>query len=165
MVFASGTPFVSIQDAGRTGAVERHLAEGVLVSPQLVAVPGEALWIEDAGADLEILLASTADSDVVVERIKPKRIDVAPPDQAGQPRGALVWLAHDTSLPAPYPRELGDYHDDGVGPLSLDSSADTEERLRAIADWETLHRQNLVRHLDPPDPRIRMWWCFIFGGC
>lgn len=177
-------PIVSIQDARGEDAVAGHLAWGELITPRLVAVRGSTGWASEP-VRFEVLIASphaaagsgadpNADSPLSVpaqvERIKPLRIEIIPAADDGSARGALVWLAQSSKLPAPYSESLG----------TLDPSAretgedlrtpvpawDAAEILAPIAILEEELRQVLVRPWEgPADDRSRMWWCFIFGGC
>ncbi|MFJ5860270.1 hypothetical protein ACIQCM_02475 [Pseudarthrobacter sp. NPDC092439] len=164
---------VSIQDTRSEDAVAGHLAWGELLSPQLVAVRGSTGWTTDGLARFEVLLAAPEHIPLdaaAIERIKPRRIEVIPPAADGTERGALVWLAQLSGLPAPYPETLGPADAPGgtaeglevQGPPEWDPGA----VLGPVAAREEALRQGLVRpSAGSGDEEFRMWWCFIFGGC
>lgn len=163
---------VSIQDVRRADAVTGHLAWGALLSPQLVAVRGSTAWTTDPLARFEVLLAAPEHIPLdaaAIERIKPRRIELIPPAADGTERGALVWLAQLSGLPAPYPETLGPADaPGGEGGLDVQSPPEWDPRtvLGPVAAREEELRQGLVQpSAGPGDEEFRMWWCFIFGGC
>ncbi|MFD2094297.1 hypothetical protein [Blastococcus deserti] len=91
-----GDLIVSLQDRARTPvATEGHLALGVLYGTDLAVfvLPEGAEW--DDPLDLEVLISPTApDSDALVERLRPRHLEVASLESAPQVRVATVRLAH-----------------------------------------------------------------------
>lgn len=164
---------VSIQDARQADAVAGHLAWGELLSPQLVAVRGSTGWTADSLARFEVLLAAPEHVPLdaaAIERIKPRRIELIPPAADGTDRGALVWLAQLSGLPAPYPETLGPADAPGGeadGPeIQGGPEWDPRTVLGPVAAREEELRGGLVQpSAGSGDEEFRMWWCFIFGGC
>src|SRR4051794_36275965 len=86
-------PVVSIQRDGAGTAVDRHLSWGVLVDADAVLVPGPLDWLRESKITFEVLLASARRAGPgVVERIRPRRAEVAGVETAPDLGAGLIWL-------------------------------------------------------------------------
>ncbi|WP_019075900.1 hypothetical protein [Streptomyces hokutonensis] len=174
-------PVVSIQRADVFDPVEGHLAWGVLMDRDLVAVPGPLEWLRDETIPLQVLLASSGGGTPgVVERIRLESARIVGLDTHTEGAVALVRLSQ-PALHRPV-REAFDKRafearlaadpdvwtaleetrgvPPGIRELPLDGV------LGPVRDWEIELRRALVQDDSRPTPgEIGTLWCSISPWC